>query len=163
MSPSPTRDGFSTGDSNPSTKRGCDEASSHGTRSHGPGLPPNGTNHPLHIGSLPGGAWRGQNFADAHVSHLFSEVLAEDGIAVAQQVARELVEGKRLPQLLSCPLRGRMRGHIAVQYAPPLMGQDQKHVQDLETEDGHGEEVEGDQLPEAIVQEVRQICEGGLR
>ena len=115
------------------------------------------------MGSLPRRVRCRQNFADVHIWHLFSEVMAEDRVAVAQQVARELVEGKRLPQLLSCPLRGRMRGHIAVQYAPPLMGQDQKHVQDLETEDGHGEEVEGDQLPEAIVQEVRQICEGGLR
>jgi hypothetical protein len=41
---------------------------------------------------------------DAHVSHLFSEVTAEDRIAVAQQVTRELVKGKSLPQLLSGPL-----------------------------------------------------------
>ena len=40
-------------------------------------LTPNGTNHTLHVGSLPGGARRGQHFADAHVAHLFSEVMAE--------------------------------------------------------------------------------------
>ena len=60
---------------------------------------PNRSNHSLHIGSLPRGARRGQNFADAHVSHLFSELIAKDGIAVAQQVTRELVEGECLPQL----------------------------------------------------------------
>jgi hypothetical protein len=65
-------------------------------------LPPNGTNHRLDVGSLPGRARRGQNFADAHVSQLFSEVSAEDGVAVAQQVARELVEGKGLPSC--CPV-----------------------------------------------------------
>jgi hypothetical protein len=40
------------------------------------------------------------------VSHQFSEVIAEDSIAVAQQVARELVKGTCLPELLSRPLRG---------------------------------------------------------
>jgi hypothetical protein len=116
-------------------------------------LPPNGTNHPLDVGSLPRRARRGQNFADAQVSHLVLEVLAEDGIAVAQQVAWELVEGKGLPQLLSRPLRGRVRGHLEVNNTTTVVGQNQKHVQDLETEGGHGEKVDGDQLPEVIVQE----------
>ena len=85
------------------------------------------------IGSLPRRARCRQNFADAHVSHLFSEVLAEDGIAVAQQVTRELVKGKGLPQLLPRPLRGRVGGDIAVKNATPVMGQDEKHVEDLGT------------------------------
>jgi hypothetical protein len=63
-------------------------------------LPPNGTNHALDVGSLPRGARRGQYFVDAHISHLFSEFMTEDGIAVAQQVTREMVERKGLPQLL---------------------------------------------------------------
>ena len=116
-------------------------------------FPPNGSNHPLHVGSLPGGARRGQNFADAHVSHLLSEVRAEDSIAVAQQVARQLVEGKGIPQLLPRPLRGRVRGHVAVENAPSVMGQNQKHIENLETEGGHAEEVDRDQLREVIVQE----------
>ena len=70
-------------------------------------LAPNGTDHPLHIGSLPRGSRRGQHFLDAHVSHLSLKLIAEDSVAVAEQVARELVEGKCLPQLLSCPLCGR--------------------------------------------------------
>lgn len=57
-------------------------------------LTPNGTNHPFHVGSLPGRARRGQHFVDAHVSHLFSEVIAEDSIAIAQQLVRQLVKGK---------------------------------------------------------------------
>src|SRR5215472_5851231 len=77
-------------------------------------LPPNGTNHALHVGSLPRGARRGQHFANAPVSHLFPEGIAEDGIAVPQQVARELVKGKGLPQLLSRPFRARVGGHIGL-------------------------------------------------
>jgi hypothetical protein len=78
-------------------------------------LATNGSNHPLYIGSLPRRARCRQNFADAHVSHLFSEVIAKDSIAVPQQVARELFKGKCLPQLLSGPRHGRVGGHIEVQ------------------------------------------------
>src|SRR5260370_31160727 len=97
-------------------------------------LAPNGTNHPFDIGSLQRGARCGQHFLDAEVSHLCSEVMAEDGIAVAQQVSRELVKGKGLPQLLSRPLRSRVGGHIEVKNATPIMGQYQKHIKNLEPE-----------------------------
>ena len=56
-------------------------------------LTPNRTNHPLHVCSLPRRARCGQHFVDAHVSHLFSEVIAEHSIAVAEEGARQLVEG----------------------------------------------------------------------
>jgi len=120
-------------------------------------LASNRSNHSLYIGSLPRRARCRQNFVGAHVSHLFSEVIAEDSIAVAQQVARELGKGKRLPQLLSRPLRGGVGGHIEVLDAMPVMGQNQKHVEDLKTDGGHGEEVDGDQLLGVILQEVRQV------
>jgi hypothetical protein len=73
-------------------------------------LATNGSNHSLDIGSLPRRARCRQNFADAQVSHLFSEVIAKDSIAVPQQVARELFKGKCLPQLLSGPRQGRVGG-----------------------------------------------------
>jgi hypothetical protein len=69
--------------------------------------------------------------------------MAEDRIAIAQQVARELVKGKSLPQLLSRPLRCRMGGPIEVKNATPVMGQHQKHIKDLETDSGHREKVDG--------------------
>src|SRR5215472_16304820 len=46
-----------------------------------------------------------------------------------------------------------MGGHIEVEDATPVMGQDQKYIKDLETESGHGEEVDGDQLLGMILQE----------
>jgi transposase len=94
---------------------------------------PNGTNHPLDVGSLPRGARRRQHFADAHVSHLSSECIAEDGIAVAQQITRELVKEEGFPQLLSRPLRGRVSGHIEVKNTTTVMSQYEKHVKDLES------------------------------
>ena len=71
-------------------------------------LAPDRTNHALDVGPLPGGSRGAQHFVDTHFSHLFSEVMAEDSIAVAQQVAWELVKGKGLPQLLSRPLGRRV-------------------------------------------------------
>src|SRR5580700_6883090 len=93
-----------------------------------------GANHTLDIGSLP--ARCRQDFANAHVSQVFSEVIAKDRIAVAQEVARELCKGKCLAQLLPGPICGRVGGHIEVQDATPVMGQNQKYVKDLEPDGG---------------------------
>ena len=62
---------------------------------------------------------------------LFSEVLTVNRIAVPQQVAWELVERQRVPRLLASPLRGRMAGYVEVEDTTTIIGQDQKHVEDL--------------------------------
>src|ERR1700737_4156156 len=116
-------------------------------------LAPNGTNHPLNESSLPRRARRGQHFLNAHVSHLFSEVVAEDRVAVAQQVAPQLVKGKCLSQLLSRPFCSRVHRHLEVKNATTVMGQYQKHIKNLETNRGHSEEVYGDHLRDVIFQE----------
>src|SRR6516162_2362284 len=115
-------------------------------------LASNGSNHSLHIGSLPRRARCRQDFANAHVSHMFSEVITKDPIAVPQQVTRELLKRKSLPQLLSRPLRGWVGGHVEVQNTTPVMGQHEKYVKDLEADRGHREEVDRDQLPGMILQ-----------
>ena len=46
-----------------------------------------------------------------------------------------------------------MRGHVEVNNAPPVVSQYQKHVKDLETQGGHCEEVDGDQLLGVVLQE----------
>ena len=116
-------------------------------------LPTNGANDALYIGSLPRRTRCRQNFADAHVSHLFLELMAEDRIAVAQQVAGRFVKGKGLPQLLGYPFRGWVGGHIEVEDAASVMGQNEKHVENLEADRGHGEKIDGDQLLDMIVEE----------
>src|SRR5580700_4070552 len=109
-------------------------------------LASNGSNHSLYIGSLPRRARCRQNFANAHVSHLFSEVITEDRIGGTEQIPRELLKGKCLPQLLSRPLRGCVGSHIEAQNTTPVMGHHQKHVKDLEVDSWHREEVYGDHL-----------------
>jgi hypothetical protein len=41
---------------------------------------------------------------------------------------------------------------VEVQYAPPLMGQHQEHVQNLEADSRHGEEIDGDKLADVVLQ-----------
>src|ERR1700758_658843 len=96
------------------------------------------------------------------ISRFSRGTIAEDGIAVAKQVRRELVKGKGLPQLLSRPFRCRMGGHIAVNNTTTVMGQYQKHVKDLETEGGHRKEVDGDQLGDVILQKGAPGLRGRL-
>jgi hypothetical protein len=43
-----------------------------------------------------------------------AEFIPEDGIAIAQEVARDLVRREPFPQLPSRPFRGWMEGHVEV-------------------------------------------------
>ena len=76
--------------------------------------------------------------------------------ALAQTVRRpEMLHrlGVSLYQEESFPLRGGVGGHVAVENAPPVMGQHQKHVNDLEAKGGDSKEVDRDQLLDVILQE----------
>src|SRR6516165_11728764 len=106
-------------------------------------LTTNGSNDSLDIGPLPRRARCRQDLADAHISQLFSKIMAENGIAISQQVERKLSKGKGLPHLLSRPLCGWVGSNIEVQNATPVMGQHQKHVKNLEVDRRHGEEING--------------------
>jgi len=116
-------------------------------------LAPNRTNHPFHVGSLPGRTRRRQHLLYAHVSDLFCEVLAENRIAISQQVAWGLVKGTGFSQLLARPLRSRVAGHVEVENAATIMDQDQKHVEDLEANGRYGEEIDGDELGDVVLEE----------
>src|SRR5207237_10544072 len=82
--------------------------------------------------------------------------MAEDRIAVAQQVAGKFGKGKGLPQLLDYPFRGCVGGHIEVENAALVIGQNEKHVKNLEADRGDGEEIDGDKLLDMILEEGAQ-------
>jgi hypothetical protein len=123
-------------------------------------LTTNRSDDSLYLGSLPRRARCRHNFADAHISHLLSEVAAEDRIAVAQQVTGGLGKGKGLPQLLSGPLCGRVGGNVEVQNAAAVMGQNQENVKNLEADCGHREKINGDQLLRVILEESAPSLRG---
>src|ERR1700674_5835468 len=120
-------------------------------------LTPNGTNDPFDIRPLPWGSGCGENFLDFHVCDLPAEIIPEDGVTIAQQVAREYFKRKRFSQLLSRPLCRWVGGHIEVENAPAVMRQHQKHVKHLEANSRYGKEIDGDQLLGVILQESSPI------
>jgi hypothetical protein len=71
-------------------------------------LAPNGANEPLHISPLPRTPGRRQYLFDSHCPYLADKLLAEDPIAVAQQIAWRTLPRKSIPQLLHRPLRCRI-------------------------------------------------------
>ena len=71
----------------------------------------------------------------------------EIAATVKDQVARSGVVREGLTQLLHNPGAGRMLGHIEVQDAPPVMGNDKEAIELAEGKRRHGEEVHrGDRL-----------------
>ena len=67
------------------------------------------------------------------------------------QVAWESVKGKGFSLLLSGPFCRWMGGHIEMENAPTVMSQHQKHLEGLETNCGHREEINGDELRDVVV------------
>src|SRR5215472_6920586 len=77
-------------------------------------FPPNGSDQPFDICPLPRRSRSGQYLLNVHVPDLAAELVAEDFVAVAQQIPRDLLKRKRLPKLLRGPLRGRMSRYVKV-------------------------------------------------
>ena len=64
----------------------------------------NGADDAFHVGTLPRGPRCRQNFLDSHGFHILRKLTAEDPVAVSNQITRNLVKGKGLPELLRSPL-----------------------------------------------------------
>src|SRR5215472_5089349 len=80
---------------------------------------------PLDISTLPRGTRRQQYLFDAHCLHLLHEVMAEDPIAIAQQVPRHGVPREGFSHLLCGPLCRGMRGDSEMKNATPVVRQHQ--------------------------------------
>src|SRR6516162_4201662 len=80
-------------------------------------LPPNGADHPLDIGSLPGRPGRPEYLLDSHRLHLLHEVHPEDSIPIAQEIMGRRLPRERLARLLSRPFRGRTSRDAKMQKA----------------------------------------------
>jgi hypothetical protein len=79
-------------------------------------------------------------------------MLAVDFVSVPYQVAWNAVFGESFDHLLSGQGSGRILGHVKVNYAPAVMGQDDQNEQDAERGSWNGEEVSRDQLFQVVVQ-----------
>ncbi len=114
---------------------------------------PDGTDDAFDIRILPWGAWRNENLLDAEGVGTASEVSAVDSVAVTDQVSRCRVPRERFGELSAGPFSRGMLGDVEVNDAPPVMGQHEEHEQDAECNGGHGEEVDGDEIFQMIIEE----------
>lgn len=112
-----------------------------------------GANHPFDIRALPWGTWRGKHLFDSHRFHLLDEVMPENAVAVPQQITWRALPRKCFPELLSRPFGSRMRRDSEMHNPPTLVGQYQKHIQDLEPDRRHGEEIDGYKALDMVLEE----------
>ena len=67
-------------------------------------LTANCSDEAFQLGSPPRRAWSSENLLEAQGLHLLSEVIAEDAVAISQEVAWRSVPRESLPELLGGPL-----------------------------------------------------------
>jgi hypothetical protein len=56
-----------------------------------------------------------------------------------------------------------MLRHVEVEDSAALMGQYHEDKEDAQARGGNGEEIDGDQVPDVLARNVRQVWDGGMR
>ncbi|MGD0734483.1 MAG: hypothetical protein ABR976_05020 [Terracidiphilus sp.] len=90
---------------------------------------------------LPWAAETGSLGLVAKALYGIDHVIVELRVAIKYQVAGRRVVGESLAQLLNNPCAGKMSGHIAVEYPPPVMRNDEEAVENAKRERRQGEEI----------------------
>ena len=102
-----------------------------------------GPDQPLTIGiDLGRPRRRLQHFQSEPLRQLVIDICRKDGVPVVDQEAIRSLARERFAILLQRPFRGGMRGDIKMDPPTSVMHQPQKHVQHLEADRRHGEEVD---------------------
>src|SRR6266487_65526 len=104
-------------------------------------LSPQGANHSLRD-SVRGWRvdWSGDG-VDADAASASAEVTAVNGIAITQQVAWLLSPGRGLDELPPDPGRRGVGRHVDMHQLASTMRDEDQHVQRLEGQRGHGEQI----------------------
>jgi hypothetical protein len=126
-------------------------------------LAPDGADEPLHEGALPRAVGRRKHFTDPHPLHALPERLAVDGVAIAEEIGRRGLFWEGVDDLLGSPVGGGMFGHAKVENAAAMVGEDDQDEEDAQVRGRNGEEVDRHEVPAMVGEDVRQVCEGGVR
>src|SRR5215469_8413954 len=84
---------------------------------------------------------------------LIAELLAIDSISISQQISRRGIKRKGFDYLLRRPFRRWMSCDVEVHDASSIVCEDNKNEEDFEPNGGDGEEVEGRELRNVILEE----------
>jgi len=101
---------------------------------------------------LPRAPGRGEHFAAAHFPHAVPELVAIDSVAVSDRVPGCTIFGKRFPNLLNGPCRGGTLGNVEMNHPAPTVRQHHQHEKNPKGRRGHGEEVDGNEIANVVLQ-----------
>ena len=113
-------------------------------------LAPDRTDEALGERILPRAVRRRENFLDPHALHAVPERLAIDLVTIAEEVGRRGVVREGVDDLLGGPGGGGMLGDVEVDDAPAMVGEHDEDEQHAQARGGHGEEIDGDQVPDMV-------------
>jgi hypothetical protein len=108
---------------------------------------------PLRVRILPRGSRRRDYVLDSQYLDCAPVALSVDLVPISDQESWRALLGEGVDHLPSRPFGGRVRRHVEVQYAPPVMREQDKPEQGAERSGWHDEEVQRDQVLEVVVQE----------
>ena len=107
-------------------------------------------------------AWRTRcrdNLADPHALHTVPKWLTIDPVTITQEIGGRGLVREGVHDLLSGPGSSGMFGDVEVDDPPAVVSEHDEDEQDAKASGGHGEEVDGDQVPDMVSEE----CPPGLR
>src|SRR5690348_13895300 len=81
------------------------------------------------------------------------KLLAEDLVAVAQEIGGRGVVREGVDDLLGGPVGGGVLGHVEVDDAPAVVSEHDENKEDAQARGGHREEIEGDQIADMVGEE----------
>src|SRR5215467_4845883 len=105
------------------------------------------------VSSLPRSPGSAEDFFDIHCGDLLAELLAIDSISISQQISRRGIKRKGFEYLLRRPFRRWMSCDVEVHHASSIVCEDNKNEEDFEPNGVDGEEVNGRELRNVILEE----------
>jgi hypothetical protein len=101
-----------------------------------------GSDEPLNVAVLPRRAWCGRVISDPHRTNATGVRLTECPVAVANQVTRRFVPGKRVSYLTGDPLGGRIWGHADGNQPPSGVTKNDQAVEQLEGDGANHKQID---------------------
>jgi hypothetical protein len=122
----------------------------------------NRTNDAFDVSSLPRRPRSAEHFFDIHYCNLVAELLAIDSISISQQISRRGIKRKGFEHLLRRPFCRWVSCDVEVHDASSIVCEDNKNEEDFEPNGVDGEEVDGRELRDVILEERPHVCDGGF-
>src|ERR1017187_5490385 len=116
------------------------------------GFAADGTDEALRVAVHLGGADSGLDGTDAEIPHSAGELVSIRPIAISDHESGCRVPGEGIDRLLAEPESGWVRRHVREDWAPAFECQNNEDAKNLESNSGHGEQVDGDDALRLVVQ-----------